>query len=169
MGLFDWFTGTKRPEDGIVPRSPQEVYQALLSVNRPDAPFVVRDGGPEGVDLVSEWRITDPAWYQYFAAVNMSKSFKVHMRLNTSKGEVRAVDRTLEVDWIHGVPQLKFPEVGRGQTKQVEKVWSLGRDKDGDFGVQSEVSFSSSDLKSPLQKATTGAGWTWRGVAFGKL
>lgn len=36
MGLFDWFTGTVRPDDGIAPRSPQEVHQALGSLNRPD-------------------------------------------------------------------------------------------------------------------------------------
>lgn len=169
MGLFDWFTGTKRPEDGVVPRSPQEVHQALLALNRPDVAFVVRDGGPEGVDLVSEWRIIDPAWHQYFAAVNMTKSFQVRMRFDAGKAEVRSVDQALEVDWVHGVPQLSFPEVSRGQTKQVERTWTVGRDKDGGVELESRASFSSDDLKSPLQKTVTSLGWTWRGVAFGKL
>lgn len=71
MGLFDWFTGTKRPRDGIAPRAPQDVYRALLALNRPDAAFVVRDGSPEGVDLVSEWRILDPGWHEYFRAFKL--------------------------------------------------------------------------------------------------
>lgn len=44
MGMFDRFTGTKRPMEGITPRSASEVHAALLALNRPDAPFIIRDG-----------------------------------------------------------------------------------------------------------------------------
>lgn len=52
MGLFDRLTGTKRPADGVVPRPAAEVRAALLGLNRPDVPYVIRDGRAEGVELV---------------------------------------------------------------------------------------------------------------------
>ncbi|MBA8822760.1 hypothetical protein FHX42_000089 [Saccharopolyspora lacisalsi] len=170
MGLFDWFTGTKRPEGGVTPRSPQEVYQSLLAVNRDDAPFVVRDGSPEGVDLISEWRIMDPVWYEHFKAFSVTKYYQIRMRLDPSKQEVRSVDRTWEVDWVRGFPQFVHgAETGRGQVKKVEKAWSLGRDENGKLELKDKATFSMGELKSPLQKSVIDLGWTWRGVAVGKL
>ncbi|MDR7302618.1 hypothetical protein [Haloactinomyces albus] len=170
MGIFDWFTGTKRPEDGVVPRSPQEVYQALLTVNRPTAPFVVRDGSPEGVDLVSEWRIMESAWYEYFKTFSVTKTYKVLMRINPPDNEVRSTDHVWEIDWTKGFPEIKQEaEFGRGQAKKVERLWRLGRDKNGKLELQERATFSSGELKSPLQDAVTGLGWTWRGVSIGKL
>lgn len=77
MGLLDWLTGTKRPAEGVAPKPSEEVYSALLAVNRPTAPFVVRDGQPEGVDLVAEWRIVDASWYEVFAKAGLTKAFQV--------------------------------------------------------------------------------------------
>jgi len=57
--LFDWLTGTKRPAAGVPAKTPAEVRADLLAVNRATAPFVVRDGAPENVDVVAEWRIVD--------------------------------------------------------------------------------------------------------------
>ncbi len=170
MGLFDWFTGTKRPEGGVTPRSPQEVYQSLLAVNREDAPFVVHDGSPEGVDLISEWRIMDPAWHSYFSAFSMNKAYRIFMRLDPSKNQVRTVDHSWEVDWTKGFPQLiQGVEFERGQGKRFESVWTLERDENGKLGFHKKAGFSTDQLKSPLQKAVTDLGWTWRGVAVGKL
>ncbi|WP_443073496.1 hypothetical protein [Streptomyces sp. NBC_01429] len=66
MGLFDKLTGTKRPADGVAPRSADEVHAALLSLNTADVPYTVRDGREEGADLVAEWRLLDPAWQSFF-------------------------------------------------------------------------------------------------------
>lgn len=44
MGMFDVFTGTKRPSDDTPVRSPGEVYNSILAINRPKAPFVIREG-----------------------------------------------------------------------------------------------------------------------------
>ena len=59
MAFFDWLTGTKRPAAGVPAKSAAEVRADLLAVNKPTAPFSVRDGAPENVDLVAEWRIVD--------------------------------------------------------------------------------------------------------------
>jgi hypothetical protein len=47
MGLFDKLIGTRYPDDGVAPSSAEEVRAALLGVNRPDAPYVIRGGGAE--------------------------------------------------------------------------------------------------------------------------
>ena len=55
MGLFDWLTGTKAAPAGVERQPVSELRTRLLAVNRDTAPFIVRDGAPEGVDLVAEW------------------------------------------------------------------------------------------------------------------
>jgi hypothetical protein len=169
-GLLDWLTGTKRPQAGVTPKSAGEVRAALLAVNRPTAPFVVRDGAPENVDLVAEWRIVDAAWCEVFAKAGLTKVFKVLMRLDPEKREVRAVDQEWAVEWRAGVPSLSLAaEAFRGQKAEFSFGTAYAFTEKGDFGQVYNYKFSTGEIKSPLQDAVTAAGWTWRGVAFGKL
>ncbi|MEV4971315.1 hypothetical protein [Streptomyces scopuliridis] len=169
MGLFDKLTGTKRPADGVAPRSAAEVHAALLGLNRPDVPYVIRDGREEGADLVAEWRILDPAWQTFFVRTQVSRVFQVRMRLVGEKNEVRSLDQQYEVTWNGDTPRLAVSaEVQRGQVQTVSKRWTLGGGEDGS-GTTETFSFDSSDLKTPLQDTVLGAGWTWRGVITGKL
>ncbi|MFJ4870073.1 hypothetical protein [Streptomyces sp. NPDC088757] len=46
MGLLDRLTGTEHPDRGTAPRSAEQVRAALLMLNGPDVPFVVRGGDP---------------------------------------------------------------------------------------------------------------------------
>jgi hypothetical protein len=171
MGLFDKLTGTKRPADGIAPRSADEVHASLLGLNSPDVPYVIRDDRAEGTgaDLVAEWRVLEPAWRTFFLRTQLSRTFKVHMRLVPEKSEVRAVDEQLEVEWLGDTPRLAAlsSEAQRGQVKTVSKRWSLGRDENGNR--EETFSFDSDDLKAPLQSVVLKSGWTWRGVITGKL
>jgi len=170
MGLFDWLTGTKRPAAGVAAKSASEVRAALLAVNRPTAPFVVRDGAPERVDLVAEWRIVDAAWYEIFAKASLTKVFKILMRLDEQKHEARAVDQEWEVEWRAGVPDLKLAaEAFRGQKTEVSFGTAYAFTETGEFGQVYRYRFSTGELKPPLQNAVTASGWTWRGVSFGKL
>ena len=170
MWLLDMFTGTKRPAAGVVPKSPDEVRSALLAVNRPTAPFVVREGGPEQVDLVAEWRIVDASWYEIFAKAGIKKVFKVLMRLDRATNEVRAVDQEWSVEWRAGVPSLNLAaEAFRGQKTEVSVGLAYAFTETGAYGEVYRYRFATGEIKSPLQKAVTDAGWTWRGVAFGKL
>ncbi|OAH14331.1 hypothetical protein [Streptomyces jeddahensis] len=168
MGLFDKLTGTKRPADGIAPRSADEVQAALLGLNSPDVPYVIRDGRAEGADLVAEWRVLEPAWRTFFLRTQLSRTFKVHMRLVPEKNEVRALDQQFEVDWVGDTPRLALSsEAQSGQVKTVSKRWSFGSDEDG--RREETFSFDSDDLKDPLQSVVLKSGWTWRGVITGKL
>jgi hypothetical protein len=170
MGLFDRLTGTKRPADGVVPRTAAEVHAALLGLNRPDVPYVVRDGHEEGADLVAEWRILDPAWQTFFVRTQVSRVFQVRVRLVPDKREVRSLDQEYEVTWVGGTPRLAVAaEAQRGQVQTVSKRWTLGSSEDGGVEAAETFRFDSSDLKNPLRDTVLGAGWTWRGVITGKL
>lgn len=170
MGLFDFFTGTKRPEDHLAPRSVDDVRNAILAVNRPTAPFVIRDGADDGVDLIAEWRIVDARWYEIFAKAGLTKTFRILMRLDAEAHEVRAVDQEWEVRWRAGTPELSLAASGfRGQKSSVEFGTAYAFTEQLEFGQVYNYRFATRELKKPIQDAALGSGWTYRGVAFGKL
>ena len=119
MGLFDIFTGTKRPEDHVAPRNADDVRNAILAINRPTAPFVIHGGADDGVDLIAEWRIVDARWYEIFAKAGLAKTFRILMRLDIDAHEVRAVDQEWEVRWRAGTPELSLAASGfRGRSRR---------------------------------------------------
>src|SRR5262245_543390 len=93
MGLFDFITGSKSAPTGVARQPKAALRDALLALNRTSAPFHVRDGAAEGVDLVAEWKIVDAQWYEIFAKASLQKVFKILMKFDEEKGEVRAVDQ----------------------------------------------------------------------------
>jgi hypothetical protein len=168
MKLFDWVTGTRRPAAGVRAKTPAEVRADLLAVNRPTAPFIVRDGAPENVDLVAEWRIVDATWYGIFAKAGLKKVFKVLIKLDEPSREVRAVDQEWSVEWRAGVPILSLAaKAFRGQTKQFSFGTAFAFTEHGGSGQVYRYKFSTAEIKTPLQDAVTKAGWAWRGVSFG--
>lgn len=170
MGLFDWLTGTKRPAKGVPPVAPDAMRHEILAVNRPTAPFVVRDGTADGVDLVAEWRIVDAEWRQVFADAGLQKVFQVRMRLDPAKSEVRSMDKEWTVIWTAGVPQLSVStSTSSGQINEKSFGNAYAFTEHGEFGEVYRYRFATGEIKQPLQRAVTGGGWTWRGVAFGKL
>lgn len=168
MGLLDRFTGTLHPDGGAAPLSAAEVREALLAVNGPDKPYVVRNARPaEKADLVAEWRVLEPAWRSFFLRTRLDRTLKTKMRLVPGKHEVRALDEQLEITWIGDTPKLaKSAEYGRGQVTTVSKQWTIERGPDGRRRIVEEFSFDTRQMKTPLQKAVLGANWTWRGALF---
>lgn len=165
MKLFDWITGTKRPAAGVSAKRAADVRADVLAVNRPTAPFSVRDGAPENVDLVAEWRIVDARWYGIFEKAGLKKVFKILMKLDEQAREVRAVDQEWSVEWSAGVPSLSLAaELSRGQFKEIEFGMGFAFTEQGSFGEVYRYKFSTAEIKTPLQDAVTKAGWTWRGV-----
>lgn len=171
MGLFDWLTGSKSAPAGVPRQSAAELRTRLLAVNRESAPFLVRDGAPERVDLVAEWKIVDAAWYEIFAKAGLERTFKVLMRFDEAKGEVRAVDQEWRVEWRLGIPSLSLSaEAFRGQKVEMSFGSAYAfREEDLRFGKVYEYRFNTKELKTPLIEAAQAAGWGWKGVAFGKL
>lgn len=170
MGMFDRRTGTKRPVPGAQVRSMNEVHDALLAVNDPGVPYVVRDGSAEGVDLVAEWRIVDADWYTFFAKAGLTRVFKVLLRYVPDQHEVRSVDEEWQVTWRAGVPELsRSAEKSRGQKREVSFRKTFAFNEQGEYGEVANYKFATGELKNPLQDAVTKCGWTWRAVSFGKL
>jgi len=170
MGLLDIFTGSKAPAPGIAKLPAAELRAALLDLNRDSAPWQVRDGATEGVDLVAEWKIVDADWYEIFAKASLEKVFKVLMKLDDSTGQVRSVDREFTVAWRAGVPALSAStEAFRGQKVELSFGTAYGFTETLAPGQIYTYRFATKELKEPLQQVVTSSGWGWKGVAFGKL
>lgn len=170
MGLFDWITGDHKPVSGVARQSPEALREALLGLNRDSAPWQVRDGAPEGVDLVAEWKIVDAQWYEIFAKAGLSKVFRILIKFDAGKGEVRTLDQEWTVEWRAGVPSLALAASGfRGQKVEMSFGTAFAFREDLSYGKVYEYRFATKEIKGPLQEAVAAAGWGWKGVTFGKL
>jgi hypothetical protein len=170
MGLFDFLTSTKRPADGTPALPPGEVAARILALNRPTAPYQIVDGRAEGVDLIAEWKIVDASWYELFAKAGLEKVFRVFLKLDPDSHEVRASDREYTVEWRAGVPALSIAASAfRGQKQSIEFGKAYAFTETLAPGMVYNYRFDTRELKGPIQEAVNAAGWTYRGVAFGKL
>ncbi|PKV89524.1 hypothetical protein BX283_7161 [Streptomyces sp. TLI_146] len=147
MGIFDKLTGTRYPETGVAARSAAEVRAALLAVNGPGVPFVVRNGAPsERADLVAVCRVRE-----------LGLTVRTRMRLVPEQHEVRAIDEQWEA---------QTREYARGQVTGVARDWTIERGTDGRPQITEGARFDFAAMKNPLRGAVLDAGWTWRGVVF---
>ncbi|MEV7947143.1 hypothetical protein ACTOXX_22090 [Streptomyces rubiginosohelvolus] len=170
MGFFDKLTGTKHPEAGVAPRSAEELRKALLALNGPDVPYVISHGSAHGADLVAEWRIAEPTWQHVFVQSQLTHAIRIRMRLAEDVPEVRAVEETWEVTRVGNPPRLKASGTyGRGGGRTISRRYTLQRGESGHLEATESFSFDSAHLTDPLRNTTLDAGWTWRGVVFGKL
>jgi len=168
--MLDFLSSTKRPAAGTPVLPPEEVRRRLLALNRPTAPFQLGDGAAEKADLIAEWKIVDAQWYEIFAKAGLSKVFKIYLKLDPKTHEVRAMDREYSVAWSAGIPSLSV-EVSafRGQKTSVEFGAAYAYTETLEPGQVYKYRFSTGEIKKPLQEAVTACGWTYKGVAFGKL
>ena len=170
MGLLDFLTSTKRPPSGTPQLAPQEVLNKLMSLNRPTAPYRLIDGTSENVDVIAEWRIVDAQWHEVFSKAGLSKTFRIYLKLDPAKHEVRAVDREYTLEWSAGVPKLSVAVSSfRGQKQEIEFGTAYAFTETLAPGQVYNYRFSTKEIKQPIQDAVTGCGWTYQGVAFGKL
>ncbi len=170
MGFLDRLSSTKRPEQGTPVSSASQVRAALLGLSRPSAPYHVVDGASEGVDLIAEWKIVDAQWYEVFAKAGLSKVFRVYLKLDEANHAVRASDREYSVSWSAGVPHLSLSATGfKGQKQSIEFGTAYAFTEELRPGQVYKYRFDTREIKGPLQEAVTRCGWTYQGIAFGKL
>lgn len=168
MGIFNLFG--KKPDKNTPVLSTEQVIQRILEVNRDTAPYKIIDGKSEGVDLIAEWKIVDANWYEIFAKANLTKVFRIYMKLDAAKNEVRAKDQEYTVEWRAGVPGLSAAVSSfQGQQTSVEFGAAYAFTEEGKPGEVYKYRFSTSELKKPIQDAVTACGWKYKGIAFGKL
>jgi hypothetical protein len=163
MGLFGF---GKKPDKNLPVLSADEVRQRLLTLNRETAPYQIIDGASQNVDLIAEWKIVDAKWYELFAKANITKVFRIYMKFDGTKHEVRGKDEEFTVEWRAGVPSLsaavsKF----QGQMTSVEFGAAYAFTEE----LKPGVVYNTNENKKPIQEAVAACGWGYKGVAFGKL
>jgi hypothetical protein len=167
MGLFGF---GKKPDKNIPVLSADEVRQRLLTLNRETAPYQIIDGAPQNVDLIAEWKIVDAKWYELFAKANLTKVFRIYMKFDAAKHEVRAKDEEFEVSWRAGVPSLSISvSKFQGQTTSIEFGTAYAFTEELAPGQVYKYRFSTNEIKKPIQEAVAACGWSYKGVAFGNL
>ncbi|HEY2981535.1 MAG TPA: hypothetical protein VGJ22_10165 [Anaerolineales bacterium] len=165
MGLFG-----KKPDKNAPVLSADEVKQRLLGLNRESAPWRILDGAADNVDLIAEWKIVDAQWYQIFAKANLTKVFRIYMKLDPAKHEVRAKDEEYTLEWTAGVPSLSISKTKfQGQMTSVEFGAAYAFTEEFKPGVVYNYRFNTNEIKKPIQEAVAACGWAYKGVAFGKL
>lgn len=171
MGLFDALTGTKRPKTGTAVKPQADLKAALLALNRETAPWHIHEAAPEDkCDLVVEWRIVDAKWYEIFAKAGLNRTFKIFLKFDEGNKEVRAVDQEWSVSWSAGIPKLSVvAEAFRGQKVEMSFGTAYAFTENFAPGQVYKYKFSTAEMKTPVQDVVTASGWTYRGVAFGKL
>ena len=170
MGMWDWLTSTKRPAAGAPVCSRDELRTRLLALNRPTAPYQIIDGTGEGVDMIAEWKIVDADWYEVFAKAGLQKTFRIRLKLDEGAHQVRARDEESTVSWSAGVPQLHASRSKTwGQTQSVQFGSGYAFTEEGRPGQVYHYRFATGELKGPIQQVVNDCGWTYKGVAFGKL
>lgn len=165
MGLF-----RKKPDKNVPVLPAEEVKQRLMMLNRESAPYRIIDGAPEKVDLIAEWKIVDVQWYEIFARANLTKVFRIYMKFDPPKNEVRAKDEEYTLEWRAGVPTLSLAASKfQGQMTSVEFGTAYAFTEELAPGQVYKYRFSTNEIKKPIQEAVAACGWNYKGVAFGKL
>lgn len=164
--LFDKLTGTRRPGNGVVSRSPEEVRALLLGLTGVQEPDTIREGGSEGTCLVAEWRRTEPGRRSVWGTSWTEHTLTVRMRIVAESREVRALDLYSQIRYVAG--RRVGAKYTRGPVHSTSRHYTGG--KDTESGTFTETfRFDTNEMKAPLRKAVLEAGWTWRGVVFGRL
>ena len=167
MGLFGF---GKKPSKNTPILSTEDVRQRLLALNRETAPYQIRDGSAERVDLIAEWKIVDARWYEIFAKANLTKVFRIYMKFDEGKHEVRAKDEEYTVEWRAGVPSLSVAASNfSGQKTSIEFGTAYAFTEEFKPGQVYNYRFNTNEIKKPIQEAVTACGWSYKGIAFGKL
>lgn len=170
MSLFDRRNVTLQPQPGLAPRPAADVRAALLALDRPDVPYAVRDGAPEGVDLVAEFQLVKRDRKGLFGRVQECEDFQIRMRLVPETGEVRTMDHHSEFTLTgEDTPRRRTRTSGRGQIHKKFVGYASGRAADGSRERRETYRFDTDDLKHALQKSVLTSGWTWQGLTGGKL
>jgi hypothetical protein len=165
MGLFG-----KKPASNLPALPAQEVLTRLLALNRPTAPYRIMDGRTENVDLIAEWKIVDATWYEIFAKANLTKVFRIYLKLDPEKHELRAQDHEYKLEWRAGVPSLSLAVSSfKGQMTSVEFGAAYAFTEELAPGQVYKYRFNTNELKKPIQEAVSACGWAYKGVSFGKL
>lgn len=163
MGFLDKLKGVKQPVEGTPMVSRAELAERLLALGHEKVPFTIAVG--EEADLEAQWKIVDAAWYETFAKAGIEKTHKIHLRLDETEHEVRALEETWEVSWRAGIPVLQMSvEKFQGRTfgsKEFGRAYAFTGVNPLQFGEAYNYRFDVSEMKDPIIEVVTQGGWSF--------
>ncbi|MFG1808883.1 hypothetical protein [Streptomyces sp. NPDC049040] len=170
MSFFDRSDSPLLPAAGVPPRTAAEVRAALLGLDTSDVPYVIRDGAPEGVDLVGEWQHLRGTRRGVFGHFTPGEAFQIRMRLVPEAREVRAMDHSMEFTLSgDGFTRRRTTSHSRGQMRRRFQGTAHGPGPDGRREKTETHRFDTDDLKHALQHVVLTGGWSWHGLVRGSL
>ena len=169
MGLLDKLRGVRAPKEGVAPVPAEELRQRLLALNNAEVPFTLTDsGGGKDGDVVAQWKIVDADWFEIFAKAGLEKTHRIYLTLDLGHGEVRVLEESWDVEWRAGVPELNISaEAFRGRTissREFGAAYAFKGVNPLDYGKVYEYRFDVGEMKDPIARVITDAGWTYRPV-----
>lgn len=161
MGFRDRIRGITRPDPDVLAVDPEELRLRLMGLNHPTLPWQVRDGAGEKVDLVAEWKTTDPYWKDIFTEVGVNETFTTHLRFHSGAHQVRSRDRCY--GWFSTTDCDGFSDSGY--------TWKTGQlDEKAEGKVNGQLfRFDTKDFKNILKETIIGAGWIYRAIVIRRL
>lgn len=167
MGMISWLTGSQAANRNVSRSSANGLRDALLALNSPSRPWLVRPGLPGEADLVAMWNVDSPDWHDKLFGAMLDLNLKILLRLDESSYTVRSIDKSVVVG---SDPQRRGQiSWGKGQIDEESYELSFGKRSDGTVGKLSANSFRVSDIKSALKGVVLSHGWSWRRLLIGGL
>ena len=153
---------------GAAPLPAETLRDRLLGVARLAVPFTVRPGDRPG-EPNAEWRYADVTWLDQMRAHHMTQLIRYRLRLDQADRTVRVLEYRATFDASAGIGGANLSyRVERGITFfEIQRYTLLGLQiKDGRITPDLNYSghFSADELRYPLVRIVTSAGWTWRQV-----
>ena len=165
--LSTW-AASSRPVAGAGPLPASTLRDRLLGVARTAVPFTVRPGDRPD-EVIAEWRYADAAWLDQMRTHHLAQLIRYRLRLDETDRTVRVLEYRAAFDASAGLGGANLSyRVERGITFfEIERGTVLGLQiKDGRVTPDLSYSwhFDVDELRTPLVRIVTGAGWTWRQV-----
>lgn len=167
------WAGSLPPAEGATPVTAGELTARLTSLNALDVPMRVERGGREG-ELNATWRYADAKWIDIARAHGLERVHRIKLDLDQAAHVVRVTDYAGGYDWSvgrHGAGiQWKSSFGITFFQVEHERVFGLQLPANGKGQLQPDLSyhykFSLQELKAPLARTVTEAGWKWRPVVW---
>jgi len=166
MKLLKFFTKEQDTRQEVNTATAEALYSELLKLNKDTLPYRITKAN-DPLSLIVEWKIVDANWYELFAKAGIKRVFKIYLKLDPEKKEVRALDKDYTVSWTAGVPALS---VGggyfQGQKKEFRLERKFGLKNDFKFGEIYHYRFSTNEMKKPIQALVAKLGWKYKKVIW---
>jgi hypothetical protein len=154
---------------GVAPAPAATLRDRLLGVARAAVPFTVRPGDRPD-ELIAEWRYADATWLDQMRAHRMTQLIRYRLLLDEADRTVRVLEYRSEFDASAGRRGVSFSyrvQLGAITFVDTQRYTVLGL-QITDGRITRDLSYSwhfdVDELRYPLVRIVTSAGWTWRQV-----